>query len=56
MTRAKLPEAKWTPLTITNPDRRWWQWWKPKRVRNPEALRHFEDNMRLLDEIKWKQP
>lgn len=32
----KLPEIAWVPLQIRNPDRRWWQWWKPRQIWNPD--------------------
>lgn len=25
----------WQPEFIKNPDRRWWQFWKPMKIKNP---------------------
>jgi hypothetical protein len=51
-----LPETKWTPVYLPNPNRRWWQFWKPRWVFNPEALPPlFGPNDILVDGIIWKE-
>lgn len=53
--RASLPEITWTPVYIRNPDRRWWQWRKPRRLLNPDLPPLFEPNDILFEGIIWKE-
>ena len=53
----KLPEIKWTSLLIRNPLRKWWQFWKPRKVVNPEHHKIFTERLIILSDIEWlKKP
>lgn len=54
---SQFPPIKWTPLTIRNPDRRWWQFWKPRWVWNPgnPIGDLFAEHDRILEDLVWKE-
>jgi len=33
-----LPTIKWSLLMVRNPSRKWWQFWRPKKIRARDAL------------------
>jgi len=52
-----LPEYRLIPLKVPNPNRRWWQFWKPKFIWNsqhPVADLICEHN-KILDELPWTE-
>lgn len=49
----ELPKISWTPIYIPNPDRRWYQFWKSRRVFNPDTRGIFEEANEILNDMVW---
>lgn len=41
------------PVMIDNPDRRWWQVWKPRRVLDPELRKTFAEQP---ETVRFRRP
>lgn len=50
-----LPPVRWTPMSIPNPNRRWWQFWKSRRIINPRMWSLFFEDTALLEGIPLRK-
>lgn len=50
-----LPVTDWIPLLIPNPARRWWQFWKPKTIMDPDhpLIDMFTEHNKIMDDLPW---
>lgn len=52
-----LPETRYIPLLIPNPDKSWWQFWKADFVQNPEhpLVAQFIEPNQIVADLPWKE-
>lgn len=49
----KLPNTEWFSVYIRNPEKRWWQFWKPQWIFSPEYKEYILSTNNVMNDFEY---